>query len=322
MNEKPPNAGGYRALVRHALSSPRAGILFGVFGMLMLVTALLVRGSATSLNNGGATATASPLPVVAPSGTAVPSVSSPIAPTPPPLATPPSPAAPTGPAPDGPHIITVEDALTFDAQDPGSTSSSQTVHLSNEGGTAQSLGKIMLGGANPDVFALSSSTCTDTLDAASGCTVDVTFTPPKEGNYSASLIFPDANGNTLASVALNGTGQSSTPNISVDNSTLSFDQTSTAGTVNVSNDGKFDAQLSISLGGGNYDYFSQSNDCGTVSGGGSCSITVTFTPPSDASGGIYYATININDATNGTTITSVSLDGTVPSASNFIRRPR
>jgi len=100
-----------------------------------------------------------------------------------------------------------------------------------------------------------------------------------------------------------------------------LDQTSSSGTVNVSNNGKFDANLSISLQGANSDYFTQQSDCGTVSGGGSCSISVTFQPPGDASGGIYYATIDINNTADSSTITTVDVKGTVVNSSDIVRRP-
>jgi len=318
----------------------RLGILFGLCGVLALTGALLLRGHATPPVVVSATATAVP-PIVAPTGAAtapaagdtlVPNSTDQAAPTSAPAATPaptstdstasaPTPTTQSGSPSDPAKIVTVEDTLTFDPQDPGSTSSAKTVHLSNEGGTDQPLGKATLGGDNPDVFALGVETCVDTLSAASGCTVDVTFTPSKEGDYAATLTFPDAQGSTLATVALKGTGQSSTPDINVDNASLALDQTSSSGTVNVSNNGKFDATLSISLGGANSGYFSQSNDSDTVSGGGNCSISVTFQPPSDASGGIYYATIDINNTADGSTITTANLNGTVPNSSDIVRRP-
>jgi len=310
----------------------RVGILFGLCGVLALTGALLLRGRGAPLVGGTATATASPLVVAAPSSTsAIPALDTAAAPIPTAQAEPSSvptaqsapastPTAQSGSSSDPAHIVTIEDTLTFDAQDPGSSSSAQTVHLSNEGGTDQPLGKATLGGDNPDVFALGVDTCLDTLSAASGCTVDVTFTPSKEGEYAATLTFPDAQGNTLATVALKGTGQASTPDISADSGSVALDQTTTSGSVSVSNNGKFDANLSISLQGANSDYFSQSNDCDTVSGGGSCSISVTFQPPGDASGGIYYATIDINNAADGSTLTTVDLNGTVADASNIVRR--
>lgn len=317
----------------------RVGILFGLCGVLALTGALLLRGHATPPVVVSATATPVP-PVVAPTSAAtapaagdtpVPNPTDQAAPTAPattPAPTPtdstasaPTPTSQSGSPSDPAKIVTVEDTLTFDPLDPGSSSSAQTVHLSNEGGTDQPLGKAILGGDNPDAFALGVDTCVDTLSAASGCTVDVTFTPPKEGDYAATLTFPDAQGATLATVALKGTGQSSTPDISVDNASLALDDTTSSGTVNVSNNGKFDANLSMSLQGANSDYFSQSNDCDTVSGGGSCSISVTFQPPSDVSGDIYYATIDINNTADGSTITTVDLNGTVPNSSDIVRRP-
>jgi len=305
----------------------RVGILFGLCGVLALAAALFMRGHATPpvvAPMGAATAPAA-------GGTPVPNSTDQTAPSAPaatPAPTPtdstasaPTPTTQSGSSSDPAKIVTVKDTLTFDPLDPGSTSSSKTVHLSNEGGTNQPLGKATLGGDNPDAFALGVDTCVDTLAAASGCTVDVTFTPSKEGDYAATLTFPDAQGNTLVTVALKGTGQAGTPDISVDNASLDLDQTSSSGTVNVSNNGKFDANLSISLQGANSDYFTQQSDCGTVSGGGGCSISVTFQPPGDASGGIYYATIDINNTADSLTITTVDVKGTVANSSDIVRRP-
>jgi len=301
---------------RRRLSSAHWGLAFGLVGVLAVAGALVVSGRsnpppvAPTTSTPATTALAAPPQGASPQPTAAaPTSDSGNAPT----ANPPAPtSASSGPA----HVVTAEDTLTFDPQDPNTTSSAKTVHLSNEGGTDQPLGQFKLSGANADAFAVLTTSCTNSLSAASSCVVDVTFKPPAEGDDTASLDIPDANGNTLVSVALKGTGQSSTPSISVDSSTLSFDQSGGAQSATVSNGGKYDASLSTSLGGANADYYSMTSDCGTVAGGGSCSVSVTFNPPSGASSGIYYGTVTINDATNSATLASINLSGTVADTSS------
>ncbi len=312
---------------RRRFSSAHWGLAFGLVGVLAVAGALVVSGRANPPPVAPAPSTPAMTALATPPQGASPQPTSP-APTSDSGNAPPTPTSDSGAAPtanplvptsassDPAHIVTVEDALTFDPQDPNTTSAYKTIRLSNEGGTAQPLGQPKLSGANADAFAVLSTSCTNSLDAASGCLIDVTFTPPAEGDDAASLDIPDANGNTLVSVALKGTGQSSTPSISVDSSTLSFDQSGGAQSATVSNGGKYDASLSTSLGGANADYYSMTSDCGTVSGGGTCSVSVTFNPPSDASSGIYYGTVTINNATDGATLASIDLSGTVADTSS------
>jgi len=206
-------------------------------------------------------------------------------------------------------VVTIEDALTFDEQEPGTTSSAKTVNVSNQGGASQALGAPSISGDNPDAFEVRDN-CGGTLNATSGCTVDVYFKPSKEGEYSASLDIVDGVGGVLASVQLSGTGRLGKPDISVEPSSLSFDENERTGSASISNNGQGEASISASIGGSNSSAFSISgNDCGSaLEGGSSCSITVQFSPPSDPGG--YGATLYVADA-SGNNFGSVDLSGTV-----------
>ena len=209
------------------------------------------------------------------------------------------------------HVVTVEDSLAFDDQEPDTTSSAKTVNVSNEGAVEQSLGKPAISGENADAFAIATGTCWSTLAAGAGCSVDVTFAPPQEGNFSASLDIPDGDGNILASVKLVGTGKLSKPNVSVSPSTLTFDENTSSGEATVTNNGQAAATINASIEGVNSTAFTiANNSCGELAGGATCGIAVSFSPPS-MDGGNYDATLQITDE-NENALGSVYLSGSLP----------
>ena len=226
-----------------------------------------------------------------------------------------SPAVPTATPPSGPdqpHVVTIQDALTFDEQDPGTTSGAKTVEVSNEGGAPQALGEPSISGDSPDAFDVKSY-CGDSLAAVSSCTVDVYFKPSKEGEFSASLNIVDGAGGVLASVQVSGTGRLGTPDVSVDPTSLNFDENNTTGSVTVSNNGQGEVSIVTSISGDNSSVFHvASDDCGSLEGGSSCTVGVEFSPPPGQ--GDYGATLNVADA-GGDSLASVDLSATVSEGS-------
>ena len=105
---------------------------------------------------------------------------------------------------------------------------------------------------------------------------------------------------------------SGNPKISVTPTSLNFgtivNKTSSSKTVTVSNTGTANLVVSsVSIWGASSSHYRQSNTCGTVAPGASCTITVTFAPFSTG-GKSAYANVYSNDPLSPTT--SITLNGT------------
>ncbi len=99
-------------------------------------------------------------------------------------------------------------SLTFTTQTVGTSSSSQSITLSNTGSTVLSIASISVSGANSSDFAASNN-CGSSLGAGTTCSIFVTFTPGGAGSRIASVVVTDNSGNVAGStqtVPLTGTG--------------------------------------------------------------------------------------------------------------------
>src|SRR5208282_4483601 len=104
----------------------------------------------------------------------------------------------TGTAP----VVSLSPAsLTFPAQAVGTSSSAQSVTLSNTGSAALSISSITASGDFSQT-----NTCGTSLAASADCTLSVTFTPTVGGSRSGSLAFADNASPATQSVSLTGTG--------------------------------------------------------------------------------------------------------------------
>jgi sugar lactone lactonase YvrE len=108
--------------------------------------------------------------------------------------------------------------VTFNAAELGSTATgapaatSSPVSFSFSGAVTPASFAIQEAGATtPDFTIASGGTCAagTAYTAQSGCTVNVTLSPNAAGDVSAKLLMLDGSGNTLASIALQGTGTGS-----------------------------------------------------------------------------------------------------------------
>lgn len=141
--------------------------------------------------------------------------------------------------------------------------------------------------------AASGASCGNALGVAQSCVIEITFTPPAVGSFTATLVATNTNNldGPPQTVPLSGTGTA--PTIAVTPGALSFgDQlagtTSAAQTVTVSNNGSSALTVtSVRLGGSSLTLpaasppseFIELNACGqAVLPGGSCTITVSFAP--------------------------------------------
>ncbi len=95
-------------------------------------------------------------------------------------------------------------SLLFTAA-PNTTSASQAITLTNNGGATLNISGITLGGTNASNFA-ETTTCGTTLAAAANCSISATFTPTASTNYSASVSIADNATGSPQSISLTGTG--------------------------------------------------------------------------------------------------------------------
>jgi RHS repeat-associated protein len=183
----------------------------------------------------------------------------------------------TGQAAAVPGVSISPNALTFNDQLLGTTSTALTVTVQSTGTAALTLNSIT---ANGD-FAQSHN-CPASLASGASCTVSVTFTPSVPGSRSGLLTVSTNAGDQTASLA--GTGQNApTPAVSLTPASLMFtgqvvNSTSAAQSITVQSTGT--AALAITSIAANGD-FAQTNNCpATLAVGAQCTIDVTFTPAS------------------------------------------
>jgi hypothetical protein len=97
-------------------------------------------------------------------------------------------------------------SLSFSPQDVGTTSSAQTVTLSNRAITPLPIASISVTGTDAADFAATDN-CGGSVAAGSSCTIDVTFTPTAGGTRTATLSIADSALGNPQTVSLTGTGQ-------------------------------------------------------------------------------------------------------------------
>jgi hypothetical protein len=215
-------------------------------------------------------------------------------------------------------------SLTFASQFVGTASTPKAITLTNSGALALHVTNIAVSGTNSGDFTLApANTCIGTPVAANGgtCTINVTFTPAAAGNNRTALITvtDDASPTTLV-INLTGTGVA--PAVSLSTSGLTFpaqlvNTPSAAQSVTVTNNGSAALNITnIGISGPNSADFAltPANTCGTpvAANGGTCTISVTFTPSGNAG---RTAHVTITDNANPTTqVFAVGGTGGTPTA--------
>ena len=132
-----------------------------------------------------------------------------------------------------PFVTLAPGSLTFAAQTTGSTSTAQTVTLTNSGTAALSITSIAASGDFAET-----NNCGTNVAASSTCTISVTFTPTAGGTRTGTLAITDNAGGSPQTVALTGTG-----------STLTVSSSSTSLTVS-SAGGSATAAIQLAAAGG------------------------------------------------------------------------
>ncbi len=209
-------------------------------------------------------------------------------------------------------------ALSFGNQLVNTTSTAQTVTLTNVGGTALAMAGISITGANAGDFTNGfSTTCTSSLAAGKSCAISVRFTPLAVGPMVAAISVSDSDPASPQTVSLSGTGVMPVAAVSPTSLTFSsaLNVTSAAQTVTISNTGTAPLKINtISLGGTNPSQFLLgASTCGTLPAslpaGSSCTVRVKFSP-TNVGTGTKSALLNVGVAAPATS-QSVTLTGTV-----------
>src|SRR5258708_2681425 len=179
----------------------------------------------------------------------------------------------------------------FGYQPQNSTSPQSYVQLQNAGNLPMHVTGASLGGASASQFAISSDTCAGaTVDTNTFCRVYLTFTPTTTGSISATVAFTDDGADSPQVATINGNGIA--PGAIPSQTAIDFGVVSDAGgtasqIVQLSNPTAQSLHVTaaaISVGATVFHASADSCSGATVAPGASCSVTVTFVPPSAFAG--------------------------------------
>jgi hypothetical protein len=224
----------------------------------------------------------------------------------------------TGAAP-GPAISVSPTQISFGNQPLQTTSSSQTLTITNSGTEELTISQMSITGANPGDFNFSPAVFPVKVAAQASVTMQLAFTPSAGGQRTATLSITH-NAGTATVVPLSGVGTE--PKITLSTQSLTFppqpiETTSVVQGVTVSNPGTAPLVISsAAFSGTNADAFAfaQTTFPTTVPPGGSLTLGLTFTPKIT---GASVATLTLNhNATGGLAV--VALSGTGMSSKGSI----
>jgi hypothetical protein len=187
------------------------------------------------------------------------------------------------------------------------SSASQAATLTNTGSVTVNIASIATTGPYSQT-----NNCGSALTANASCTINVVFTPTKSGTQTGTLTVTDDAPNSPQTVALSGVGTvvSYSPT-SVSFGTQKVKTSSPPQSITMQNNGSAAITITkISITGSRVTSFSETNTCPisptTLPAGGSCTISVTFTPQLK---GALNANVSVFD-TGGGSPQNVALSGT------------
>jgi Abnormal spindle-like microcephaly-assoc'd, ASPM-SPD-2-Hydin len=191
------------------------------------------------------------------------------------------------------------------------TSPGKIVTLTNTSTSAVTITGITVTGTNAGDFG-QTNPCGTSLGAGANCQITVTFAPTALGQRTASLSIADNASGSPQMVSLSGFGVQPVVNLSP--TTLQFPATKVGTTsapknITLTNTGLGNLTISqIRINGTNAADFAQTNNCGAnLAAGGSCMISVTFTPKAT---GVRRAAVTITDnASNSPQSVNISGSG-------------
>lgn len=212
-----------------------------------------------------------------------------------------------------PKISVTPASINFGNVKLGGTSG-KTITIKNTGTSDLVISNISITGLNASEFGQTNN-CT-TIPKGGSCPITVTFNPTllPFGQKSATASI-SSNDPVKPTVGVKLSGNASPPKISVSPMSINFgsvemDSTSSPKTVTIKNIGASDLVISdVTITGTDASEFSQTNNCSTVSSGGSCTATAGFAPTLPP-GGSKTATMSISSNDPKSPTVSVKLSGT------------
>ncbi len=218
--------------------------------------------------------------------------------------------APPAPAP----AATAAAPAAFADQVINTTSAARTITLRNTGSANLVVAGITLTGPDAAMFAIAPSPDCTTLAPNATCTIDVTFTPTATGARTANVAIAHNATGSPTNVAVGGTGiPVPAPILGALPGPVQFANqivgTSATQTVTLTNTGNAALEISgVSLDGTDATMFAATAGpgCAAIAPGGSCAVTVSFTP---ASPGAKTASLVITHNAGGSP-SRVSVSGT------------
>jgi F5/8 type C domain/Pectate lyase superfamily protein/Abnormal spindle-like microcephaly-assoc'd, ASPM-SPD-2-Hydin len=199
-------------------------------------------------------------------------------------------------------------SLSFGNTNVGSTSSAQTVTVSNPGSTAASVSSVSVSGPFSQT-----NTCGTSIAAGGSCTVSVKFAPTASGSASGSLSVASSAPSSPLTVALSGTGVSSTTDLALNKPVTASSYTQTYVPANAV-DGNTSTYWEGTNGAWPTTFTVNLQSVQTLG-----SVTIDL-PPSTA-WGTRTQTLSVLGSTNGTTYSSLVASATYtwnPSTGNTV----
>ena len=209
-------------------------------------------------------------------------------------------------------------SLSFGSINVGSTTASQTATLKNGSASSITISGVSVTGTNAGDFVISSKTCGSSLAAGASCSISVAFKPTANGSRAGTLTVSDSSSNSPQTVALSGTGGTTSGSVTVSPTSLGFastavGSTSAAQSATLTNGTSSSITISsVTVGGTNAgDFAISSKTCGTsLAASASCSASVVFKPTAS---GTRTATLSFADSGSGSP-QNVALSGSGPAA--------
>jgi hypothetical protein len=210
-----------------------------------------------------------------------------------------------------PVVALFPNVLSFGQEPVGTSSEPETVLLSNPSPVQVQISGITVNGADAADFT-ETNTCGTKILPGDNCKISVTFTPTASGTRTAAVIISDSALARQQVISLTGTSSASIPRVRLDPTSIRFGHqpvgtASAAQKLTLTNTGSGLLEISgIAIHGD----FAETNTCGsTVPAGGTCAISITFTPTTT---GVRTGSLTLTDNNNGVpgSMQTVTLSGT------------
>ena len=226
-----------------------------------------------------------------------------------------------GVAAGAPSVSASPTSLAFGNVASGATSPTQSVTVTNTGGTAAT--GVGLANSNAAEFLVSGNTCGATLAAGTSCGFDVAYKPSAVGGDNATLTINSSAAPVALALSGNGTAVA-TANLTVSPGTLAFGAvtlgtTAPAKSLTVTNTGGA-AASGVAIANSNPGEFPVSgNTCGTsLAAGTSCTLNVAYTP---GAAGADNATLTVSYAGGSNLAVALTGTGTAGATPNLQATP-